>query len=93
MYLEMTEELSEEFTVLAEKKGYRRGHRWRWSINRVMADVGAVGTMDARVNGEGYDENWTVPQRTLVSIMRSERVSLRRAKEEELKRKYSVKNG
>lgn len=90
MYQETLDDLKQEVGDLAEKGGLPREHRWPWTLNKILADVGAVGALDARVSGEGYDENWTVPQRHLVAILREERSSLRRANDLEFRRKHKL---
>jgi hypothetical protein len=90
MFAELLEEIREEMEELRKRYELHIEYKWRWSIKKLMADVGTVGAMDARVNGEGYDGNWTVLQRKLVSILREERYTLRRAKEYELKQKHPV---
>jgi len=90
MYHELLEEIGEEMDLLRERYELHTEYKWRWTAKKLIADVGTVGAMDARVNGEGYDGDWTVLQRKLVVILREERYSLRRAKEYELKKKRPV---
>lgn len=90
LYEECLEDLRAAMADAAEEKGLPRWYRWPWTLQKILQDVGAVGAMDARVNGEGYDGGWTVPQRRLVSILREERASLRRSKDLEFRRKHKL---
>jgi len=86
MYRQMEEEIGEEFDRLAADKGHGGGHRWPWTLGKILADVGTVAGIDASVDGKGYRGEWPVPVRRLVLVLREERASLRRSKEAELKR-------
>lgn len=80
MYEQTQEEVSDEFEKLADDRGYRKGHRWPWSMEKMMQDVGTIASIDASVDGRGFMGSWPVSVKTLVSILRDERASLRRAK-------------
>lgn len=84
LWNELLADIDEELDAFRKRKEMRRDAKLKWSVNKLISDVGVAGSMDARVNGEGYDENWTTPQRRLVSILREERYSLRKSKDKEL---------
>lgn len=86
LYKQTVEEVEEEFARLATDRGHREGHKWEWTTSKVMADVGTVASIDASVDGKGYDRNWPVNVKAMVSILREERASLRRAKQAEKER-------
>jgi hypothetical protein len=80
MYEQTIEEIREEFERLARDKGYPEGHRWRWSMEKLMQDVGTISSIDASVDGKGYSGEWPINVKGMVTILREERTSLRRAK-------------
>lgn len=92
LYKEFEEELLDEMGRLAEDQklcppGRGRDYKWRWSKEKLIRDVGSITSMDIRVDGKGYDENWTVPVKNLVSILRQEqalqdRIDMDEAKQE-----------
>lgn len=86
MYGQLKEEIAEELDNLARDKKYKLPHKWGWTVNRLMSDVGIVGSADARVNGKGYLPEWSILTKQLVVCLRNERYTLRRSKESENKK-------
>jgi hypothetical protein len=82
MWEETKEELSEEFARLAERHRVAGG-KWKWSMDKVITDVGVAASADASVDGKGYSPGWPSPLKRLVVILREERSNLRRAKDRE----------
>lgn len=77
MFGELEEEAREEFETIAERNGFERSHKWRWSFRSLKADVDTIATLDAGTP-EGANSRWTVRQRTLVSHLRALRSLFRR---------------
>jgi hypothetical protein len=93
MYEQLREEIVEEFDRYAVEQGHRAGHRWPWTLDKLMTDIGVIATLDASVDGAGYVPTWTVVTRRLVIMLREERSALRRAKDAEIKRELESTRG
>lgn len=87
MYQQLEEELNEEFARVATDRELPPSHKWPWTMQKLLTDVGTVATLDATVDGKGYPKCWTTPTRRLVQILREERASLSRAKDREAEAK------
>lgn len=77
LYSECLDEINEELAALAEKKqfalpGRGREFKWPWTREKLINDVGAVSSMNARVDGKGYRSDWPVHIKNLVQILRQE---------------------
>jgi hypothetical protein len=94
MYEQTVEEVGEELEKLARDRGYPDGHKWKWSLDKLMQDVGTISSIDASVDGSGYRGEWPVNVKSMVMILREERASLRRAKlaekEQEIERERNA---
>lgn len=93
MYEQLKEEIREELGRVAVDAGYRPGHRWPWTLEKLLTDVGVVAMVDASVDGKGYRGEWPVSLKRLVMTLREERNSLRRSKDAELKRELESRHG
>jgi hypothetical protein len=88
MYSELIEDVEREVADLAVSRNYVRPgegdtYVWPWSVAKLMKDVGAVASIDARVDGKGHSPEWPTTVSILVSILRAEKYSLIRARQKE----------
>lgn len=88
MYNELKEEIEHELATLAVAKEYIKygkgdQYKWPWSIDKLIKDVGTVASIDSRIDGKGHSPDWPTMVSSLVTILRNERYSLKRAHDKE----------
>lgn len=88
----MKDEIGDLVGDLAEKKGFERNHRFKWSVDRLLEDVATVSSINA-ATPEGYPLRWNSRQKVLVSIYRRERMRLEASKRKERARKKPTAEG
>lgn len=81
---ELKEDCEIAFADLAENRDRKKNHSWPWTFSKLQQDVSIVSNIDASVNGEGYNGEWTVRMKTLVSILRDERYKAQKARLQEI---------
>jgi hypothetical protein len=95
LFHEFQEEVDDELAQLAERreyceKGKGREYKWRWSRQKLVADVASISNLNARLDGKGYDSSWTVLVQRLVIILRQEQNLQERISREDRERELEA---
>lgn len=77
---ELKDDCETAFANFAETSGQKSDHVWLWTFPKLQQDVAVISGIDASVGSKGYDPNWTVRTKSLISILRDERYKAQRAR-------------